>query len=350
MAPTKPDESNPWEEFNQEVHTELDKSQRALNEINMMLEQSQVELNKISMRSSKITNDLQQIQNQMESLPRSDIRMAYDSALDVQQRLFVMRSQMDRLNSDQASLDKYIKFLERTLELTEGSKPNAKPAGKGGAAAGGTASVEMLINAQETERQRLSRQMHDGPAQALSNFILQTEIAMRLFDVDQVKAKGELTTLKAAAMETFQKVRNFIFELRPMMLDDLGLTPTIKRYVENIKEQSGADVSINVAGGDRRLEPYQEIMIFRFIQEILGIAIRTSQATQVKLLIALDENAIRVNIDDNGKGFDLTTPEGSNEPGLKLMEERVAMVGGQFSLESNVGQGSKVSFQVPTKS
>ena len=102
----------------------------------------------------------------------------------------------------------------------------------------------MLVNVQEAERQRLSRQMHDGPAQALSNFILQTEIAMRLLDVDPVQARSELGNLKVAAMSTFQKVRNFIFELRPMMLDDLGLAPTIRRYADMFKEQAGVEVSV----------------------------------------------------------------------------------------------------------
>ena len=102
----------------------------------------------------------------------------------------------------------------------------------------------MIINAQEAERQRLSRQMHDGPAQAMSNFILQTEIAMRLLDVDAAQAKEELGNLKAAAMGTFQKVRNFIFELRPMMLDDLGLVPTVRKYVDAFKDQTGLDISL----------------------------------------------------------------------------------------------------------
>ena len=87
----------------------------------------------------------------------------------------------------------------------------------------------MIVTAQAAERQRLSRQMHDGPAQALSNFILQTEIAMRLLDVDPAQAREELGNLKTSAMGTFQKVLNFIFELRTMMLDDLGLITTLRR-------------------------------------------------------------------------------------------------------------------------
>ena len=141
----------------------------------------------------------------------------------------------------------------------------------------------MIVNAQEAERQRLSRQMHDGPAQAMSNFILQTEIAMRLLDVDPAQAKEELGSLKNAAMTTFQKVRNFIFELRPMMLDDLGLIPTIRKYMDAFKEQTGLEVNLTVTGTERRLEPYLEIMIFRAIQELLGNAARHSQAATIKM-------------------------------------------------------------------
>jgi two-component system sensor histidine kinase DegS len=150
--------------------------------------------------------------------------------------------------------------------------------------------IEMIVNAQEAERQRLSRQMHDGPAQALSNFILQTEIAMRLLDADPARAKEELGNLKIAAMNTFQKVRNFIFELRPMMLDDLGLVPTIRKYVDAFKEQTGLDVSLNVTGTERRLEPYIEVMLFRAIQELLGNAARHSQATMIKVQLDMGLN------------------------------------------------------------
>ena len=131
-------------------------------------------------------------------------------------------------------------------------------------------SVEMIIQAQEAERGRLARKMHDGPAQALSNFILQTEIAMRLFDIDQSKAKEELAGVKTAASSTFQKVRDFIFDLRPMMLDDLGLVPTITRYVDTFKEQSGIEVRLISTGMEQRFESYLEVMVFRAIQELLG--------------------------------------------------------------------------------
>jgi two-component system sensor histidine kinase DegS len=210
------------------------------------------------------------------------------------------------------------------------------------------ASVEMLINAQEAERQRLSRQMHDGPAQALSNFILQTEIAMRLMDVDPTQARDELGNLKVSAMGTFQKVRNFIFELRPMMLDDLGLIPTIRRYADTFKEQTGLEVNVVISGTERRLESYLEVMVFRAIQELLGNAARHSQATLVKVNVDITDHQIRVGVDDNGKGFDIDTVQGQNL-GLKLIRERTEMLGGTFEVDSAPGKGTRVMFTLPAR-
>ncbi len=296
---TETDTENPWNTFLDEVRSELEQSKRALKEITLMLEQSQVELNKLGQRNSAITVHLQQIQSHIESLPRADIRMAYDASLDAQQRLFVMRGQLEKLQSDQLYLQKYVSFLEQTQNLVENGSPEQPH--KAGSA---SVNVEMLINAQEAERLRLSRQMHDGPAQALSNFILQTEIATRMFDIDQSRARDELASLKMSAMTTFQKIRTFIFELRPMMLDDLGLIPTVKRHAESYKEQTGADVNVNVSGMERRFEPYLEVMIFRAVQELVGNAVQVSQATQVKIQIIVEDTSIEVSVDDNGKGMD----------------------------------------------
>jgi two-component system sensor histidine kinase DegS len=205
----------------------------------------------------------------------------------------------------------------------------------------------MMIQAQEAERQRLSRQMHDGPAQALSNFILQTEIAMRLFDMDQSKARDELENLKVSATDTFRKVRDFIFELRPMMLDDLGLVPTLKRYVDALKEQSGLDVRLQFTGAERRLQSYQEVMIFRAIQELLNNAYRHSQASTIKAQLDMDTLEIKVSVDDDGKGFDVETMADQGGMGLKVIRDRVEMLGGTLDIDSVIGQGSRVFFQIP---
>jgi len=343
--PSEEAEVNVWDTVNKEVRAELEQSRRDLKEIGLMIEQSQLEVNKLQQRNSSISTHLQQTQSQFESASKADVRMAYDAALDAQQRLFVMRGQIDKLQSDQAHIERYSKVLEHVQQAFDsvgsgfdGRKPGLSVMAQ---------TVEMIIQAQEAERQRLARQMHDGPAQALSNFILQSEIAMRLFEIDQNRAKEELASVKAAAASTFQKVRDFIFELRPMMLDDLGLGPTLNRYVEAYKEQSGMDIRLISSGMEQRLEAYLEVMIFRAIQELLGNAVRHSQATQVKVQIDASDTAVRISVEDNGRGFDVETIDERGGMGLKVIRDRVEMLGGRVDIHSVLGQGTHILFQIP---
>jgi len=334
--------TGPVDDAPKSIQAELEETNRALREVTLMLEQSKGEVSKLTQRNAAITGHLQQIQLQGGNVSIDDLRMAYDSALDAQQRLFVTRGQLDKLQSDQSHLQQYRTALEKVVSWLE--KPGDAPATNTKSA---TASIEGIIQAQESERQRLSRQMHDGPAQALSNFILQTEIAMRLLDVDAAQAREELNNLKASAMSTFQKVRNFIFELRPMMLDDLGLAPTIKRYADTFKEQTGMEISVTVSGQERRLESYVEVMIFRALQELLGNAARHSQASMLKVLVDMGTSMVKVTVDDNGKGFDAEVLKQGNSLGLNLIRDRVEMLGGTFELDSVTGKGTRVTFTIP---
>jgi len=329
-----------------DYQAELEETQRALREVTLMIEQSQGELAKITQRNTAITSHLQQTQKQSTTV--DELKMSYDSALDVQQRLFVMRGQLEKLQNDKDHLEKYKTILEKIVSGSmDGDASGSSSTAPG--AKSQMAGIEMIVNAQEAERQRLSRQMHDGPAQALSNFILQTEIAMRLLDVDPAQAKDELGNLKTSAMGTFQKVRNYIFELRPMMLDDLGLIPTLRKYADAFKEQSGLDVSVTVTGSERRFEPYLEVMVFRAVQELLGNAQRHSQATLIKVQIDLGSEFIRVHVEDNGKGFAPESLKDSTSLGLKLIRERAEMLGGIFEVDSAAGSGARISFTVPSK-
>ncbi len=326
------------------IQSELDDSNRALNEITLMLEQSRVEVGKLTQRNAAVTAHLQQIQGQIDEIPCEEIRTAYDTAMDAQQRLFVMRGQLEKLQGDQAHLERYMSMLERLKNAVSAGGVNGGKSDRGG-----TFSVEMLVNVQEAERQRLSRQMHDGPAQALSNFILQTEIAMRLFDVDAAQARTELGNLKVSAMSTFQKVRNFIFELRPMMLDDLGLAPTIRRYADMFKEQAGVEVSVTITGSERRMESYVEVMVFRAMQELLSNAVHQNQANLVKIQLDMGDTLVKLSVDDNGKGFDTDALRKEANLGLKLIKERTEMLGGAFEINSSPRKGARVTLSIPVQ-
>jgi two-component system sensor histidine kinase DegS len=323
---------------------EIEKTRRELREIGITIEQSLGEVQKSSQRHAQVTQHLTQVQSRPESISRQDTQNIYNAAMDAQQRLFVMRGRMEKLQGDKANLENHLNWLEQIERSLNSVARHLSGAARFNMMA---QTVEMMIQSQEAERQRLARKMHDGPAQALSNFILQTEIAMRLFDMDHDKARSELASLKTSASTTLQKVRDFIFELRPMMLDDLGLIPTLTRSIDALKAQEGFDIRFTYSGMDQRLEPYVEVLIFRAIQELLMNAARHSQATQVKLQVDASDEEVRTSVDDNGRGMDeevLSTSEGM---GLKVIRDRVEMLGGALNIDSVPGQGTRVVFTIP---
>lgn len=339
-------ELSPVEALSDDLKQELEGTSSKLSEINLLIEQSQGEVDKLAQRNAEITNRLHQIQSNFDTVPREDIRATYESAQDAQQRLFTMRGQLEKLEADRNHLEQREDLLRKVLQVVEGG-PIIEP-GSGEQATNGNVGIEQVIQAQEEERRKISRQIHDGPAQALSNFILQTEIAMRLFDKNPDDAQAELSTLKDAAASTFAQVRDFIFDLRPMMLDDLGLAPTIRRYAEAYAEKSGLEINTVITGTERRLAPHREVMAFRAVQEFLANSREHAQATQVKILLDMDDNQIRAVVEDNGMGFDLGLLEELEGPpgGLQRVRSRVDQIGGNMEVDS-AESGTRVILTLP---
>lgn len=335
----------PLEAFIQETHSRLDRIQRELKEISMLVEQSQGEVEKLAQRNANITSRIHQMQAHFDTVPREDIRSTYEAALDAQQRLFTMRGQLEKLESDQKHLEGSVEYMQAALMFLEG-RPAVEIEDE---AAEPSSVLEQIIQAQEEERRKISRHIHDGPAQVLSNFILQTEIAARLFDTDPEKAREEMENLKEAAATSFAKVRDFIFELRPMMLDDLGLLPTLRRYTEAFKEKTGLEVSVVNTGAERRLEPHREVVIFRAVQDLLANVRDHAQATQAKIMVDLDESEVRASVEDNGKGFDVEvlTSEEMIDRSLNRLREKIEQLGGTLEIQSAPGEGTRVSMTLP---
>lgn len=335
----------PLEAFTESLKSDLDKTRAEAKEIGMLVEQSQGEVDKLVQRNASITAQLHQMQAHFETVPREDIRNTYEAAQDTQQRLFTMRGQSEKLQSDQAHLRRLSELMTRTLQLLEGRSTIEVDAEDAPVAS----VIQRVIAAQEEERRKISRQIHDGPAQALSNFILQTEIALRLFDKDTDQAREELANLKTAASSTFAHVRDFIFDLRPMMLDDLGLIPTVRRYVEAYKDKTGLDINLVVTGNEQRLASHVEVLAFRALQELLGNIRDHGQATQGKISLDINTHQLRVAVEDNGKGFDVAMleTEEMETHGLCSLRERIDQTGGEMEIESSPGKGTHIQFSLP---
>lgn len=342
--------ANAADDYQERLLADFETTKAALTEVSATLNQSQNELNRLMQIKANVTAQLQQFSGDSDNVSKADIRNAFNSAMDAQQRLLVMRGQLDKLQEQKNSLQKYYSLLASILEYLHNgqSKSNAVQD-----STDKVTMLEMLITSQESERQKLSRQMHDGPAQALSNFIVQSEIATRMYEIDQTKAKEELEKLKLSAMGTFQKIRTYISDLRPMMLDDLGLVPTIKRYVNNMKEQTGVDVNLIVIGTYRRLKPYLEVFVFRAVQEMIGNAIKHNQDNvskiKIDITITLENNLVKSEIKDNGKGIKQSEMQSTGGLGLKLIRERSQLLGGSLEVVSSESEGTQVTLTIPVE-
>lgn len=336
-----------FEQLLEECSRDYDQVQRELKEIDLLIQQTTSETERLAQRNTQSTNRLRQVEAALDTVPREDIQEAYTAVLGTQQRLFTMRGQLEKLQSNQRNLTRYLDLLRSTLEITDRAEYKS-------AALGAEESTQPLIvriiEAQERERQKLSQQMHDGPAQSLTNLILQAEICERLFDSDAERARAELANLKSAVAATFQKVKGFILNLRPMMLDDLGLIPTLRRYVDGFSNNSGVNANLMITGKERRVESHKEVTVFRLIQELLNNAVEYGRASNIQINLDMGESTVRVSVEDNGSGFELADMLNSPDAdrlGLATMRERVEMLGGQIHFDSALGRGTRVSFELP---
>lgn len=209
-----------------------------------------------------------------------------------------------------------------------------------------------IIKAQEEERQRVAREIHDGPAQSMSNIVLKAEICERLVDAEPVKAKEELKNLKSVVRETLKDVRKIIYNLRPMSLDDLGLIPTLQRFVITFQEESNIVVSFKTRGICEEIRPVISLTVFRLVQEAISNIKKHAMAHNVSIALEFLQKEMRLYIIDDGKGFNVEDLKVRKEDinsgfGLYSMRERVELLNGNFEINSAIGKGTRLNITVP---
>ncbi|HEY8341541.1 MAG TPA: histidine kinase [Calditerricola sp.] len=207
-----------------------------------------------------------------------------------------------------------------------------------------------ILQAQEEERKRVAREIHDGPAQILANVVLRADMVdRRIAKREYEAARRELQEVKNLVRESLIDVRRIIFDLRPMSLDDLGLIPTLRKYLSTLEERHGLPVRLRVEGVERRLDLAVEVALFRLIQESLNNVVKHAAATRVEVAVHFLTGAVSVEVADNGRGFDPATI-GEGHFGIFGMRERVQLLKGQFALDSQPGRGTSVRFTIPIRS
>lgn len=205
-----------------------------------------------------------------------------------------------------------------------------------------------VIEAQEEERKRISREIHDGPAQMLANMLIRSDLVEKIYHERGVEeALEEIRNLKELVRGSLKEVRRIIYDLRPMALDDLGLIPTLRKYLSTVENYNqNTTITYTHLGEERRLPTNYEIAVFRLVQESVQNALKHSKATEIQVKTELRKNSFIAIVKDNGVGFDVNSiREGAF--GIVGMRERVGLLNGEISIHSKIRAGTLVIIQIP---
>lgn len=211
--------------------------------------------------------------------------------------------------------------------------------------------LRKILTAQEEERKRIARELHDETTQSLLGLLMKLEAASKTPSEASSIDSDMLMDVKNLAVETLDNVRRIIHDLRPSVLDDLGLLSAIRWYAEARFGSVAIKARVELTGEDRSLAPEIETALFRVVQEAIANIVRHAEAHNAVISVELEDAAVRIEVEDDGKGFDVEAirRQADKAVGLGLlgMEERIALLGGRFQIESNPGGGTRLVIEVP---
>lgn len=207
-----------------------------------------------------------------------------------------------------------------------------------------------VLQSEEAERGRLAREVHDGPAQALSNAIFQVDYIERALDADPLAARTELRYLRDRLRRELADVRTFISQLRPPQLDELGLEGAIRDVAEVIAGAAGVAVEFDFQAPPGSLGEAEQLAVLQVARESLQNVARHAAASRAWIVTRLVDGDWRLEVRDDGKGFDAATlaERGRRSFGVGLMRERAELVGARLEIESNPGGGTRVRLTMPS--
>ncbi|MCG0274869.1 MAG: sensor histidine kinase [Thermosediminibacteraceae bacterium] len=305
---------------------------------------------------------LMEVSKDFNRYSEEEIKHAYEKAHQKQLELLGKREKEKMLRLTRDHLERNLKNLEITIRRSEELIANVSMVLKilGNDLESISAEIgEMqqrqalgfsIIIAQEEERKRIAREIHDGPAQILANIVMRAEYCLKLMDVNPPKVREELIGLMELVRDSLQDVRKIIFDLRPMSLDDLGLVPALKKYVEIYQNDNGIYVELTILGKEFPLENGHAVAIFRVIHEAMTNIKKYARASQVIIKVEFLKNKVNVLVRDNGIGFDVEKVFSEKQGtafGIVGMRERIQLLKGRFEIKSSPGHGTEVFFSVP---
>lgn len=212
-----------------------------------------------------------------------------------------------------------------------------------------------FLNIQESEKNRIARELHDTTVQNLTSLVHKTELCMKLVDMDTVRAKLEMQTMINTLKDSINELRQIIYGLKPMSLDDFGLSVTVRKFIEQLNLEIKPKFFLEIEGFEPKdIDPVVSLTLFRIIQEACNNVIKHAQAERVDILIDYMDDLINVIVIDDGKGFDHDEDVKKKNPlsgfGLSIMKERTYLLSGTLKIDyndENDKTGTKIIVSIP---
>ena len=328
-----------------ELVTEQKKITAEVRELDLLVESTLTEVSRLKAREDQTRGRVEEVRANPGNFQREEIFTATDDHNAALSRRMTMEAQLAGLQAKKKLLDRARALVTAAQNHVQTSDQAPLPAD--------TAPVidesrllQAVVDTQEEERKRIARQVHDGPAQAMANVVLQSEISERLFEVDPQRSRTELAALRQMVNKTLQELRGFIFELRPMILDDLGLVPTMRRYVQTLIDKHGIRIDFSSTGRDRRLPSDDEVAIFRLIQDSLVERIEKATAKDLVLGMNWKDDKLEILLQSDGKEL---PPDGELQSGLRR-SERLDLLHGESQHETRPDGTVVLNVHVPIRS
>ena len=213
--------------------------------------------------------------------------------------------------------------------------------------------LEHLETVREEERRRIARELHDDTSQRLTGLKANLEAAIERLPDEAHESRDLLKKLQVISTDIMDEIQKLIYELRPTLLDDMGLIPALDWLLDNYLESIGVHVNLRTSGNIKRLPHQLETTIFRVIQEAINNILKHADASHVSVSLYYRKNVVKIRVKDDGKGFAVEEAIGSKDRprglGLISMSERVELVNGIFDIRSGSGSGTEINIQVPVK-
>lgn len=362
----------------QNTRSEVDRARERLAELKQRVAEKIERVDSLAVEEQQAKQRLAEVSRNFAEHTEDEIRSAYEAVSIIQINLAIEREKEQMMRVERDKLEIRLRYLYSVvvraehMALSIGSVLSYLSTQVSGvlwkieAVQKDKFVGARIIKATEEERYRISREIHDGPAQDLANVLFMTTITERLMDKDMAEAKNTLEELRAEIRKCLTSVRQIIFDMRPMVLDDLGLPQAVEQLIRLFGERGKLRGTFSLEGTYYPLPKHVEIAIFRIVQEALNNVVHHAKTDKVRVRMHYTDQALTVLIADDGVGFNTNrVPEEKEEPdaldmetqrrlrgrhfGVIGMEERAKIIGATIQILSEPGKGTKVHLRVQNR-